>query len=438
MRLFRLLAVFACTITFLTGCTRPQEFADSHPDVVRPVNQVAMPPMTTISIIDRNGLSETISVPDRIKQYQNVNFLASQPYQKVLRVFARNECGDIAAIVTTYHPNGQIKQYLDIVNNRAFGYYREWHANGVLKLQTEIINGNPDIAPGTEKTWLFEGVSKVWNECGRLEAEIPYCRGELEGISIYYHPNGNIWKKEPYKAGKLHGTVTVYMETGTVLSETEYIQGVKCGSAFRYWNADQYAAEEQYVNGLLMEAQYWNLNGETAAEIHNGNGFRAIFGKETLSELQQYNQGKQEGQVKVLAKNGRLLRLYHVKNGLKNGEETEYRLTAPIDMPKVMITWSNGIIQGPVRTWYDNGRMESQRDMSENVKNGMLSAWYRDGSVMMIEEYDHDKLVKGKYFGKGDKFPISTVSSGKGYATIFDPEGVFIRKIVYHRGKPVE
>lgn len=433
----RLLAALACTLLLTNSCNRPSDCCDG-PVYVKPA---PLPPLVTISLIDRNGLSETISVPDRIKQYQTVNFLTSQPYQKVLRVFARNSCGDITAIVTTYHVNGQVKQYLEVVNNRAFGYYREWHENGTMKLETKIIGGSPDICPGSEKSWLFDEVSKVWNNCGVLEAEIPYCRGKLEGISIYYHPNGAIWKEECYKDGVLNGTANVYRESGTLLSKTEYIQGVKCGSAYRYWSEDKLAADEEYVNGQLTEAQYWDPCGETIGEIHGGEGWRAVFGKETLTELQQYHQGKPDGEVKVLAKNGRIIRTYHMKDGSKNGEEIEYRnllLTAGPSTPKLSITWSNGVIQGPVKTWYENGKLESKREMSGNVKNGMLSAWYRDGSLMMIEEYDHDKLVKGEYFTRGDKFPVSTVNFGKGYATIYDADGVFIRKIVYHHGKPVE
>ena len=27
----------------------------------------------------------------------------------------------------------------------------------------------------------------------------------------------------------------------------------------------------------------------------------------------------------------------------------------------------------------------------------MATAWYRDGSIMLMEEYDNDRLVKGQY-----------------------------------------
>ncbi len=399
------------------------------------------PLLTTVNLIDRNGMSETISTVDRIKQYQNVDFLEPQPYQKVLRVYSRDAEGNIGAIITTYHPNGQVKQYLDILNNRAFGFYREWFPTGTLKIETQVIGGSPDINPSAERAWLFDGTSHVWDECGKLQAEIVYCKGELEGTSVYYHPNGAIWKKESYKNNELDGSVQVFLESGPLFQETNYIQGSKCGSSYRYWDTDKLAADEEYVNGLLTEAKYYDLNGKLVAKIQEGCGYRAIFGKESLVELQQYYGGKQEGEVKVLNKKGQLLRLYHFKDDFKNGEEIEYRETSygnSTPQPKLLVTWSKGIIQGPVKTWYDNGRLESQREMSENLKNGMLTAWYRDGSLMMIEEYDHDKLVKGEYYPRGEKYPISQVANGRGTATVYDSEGAFVRKTNYHQGKPVE
>ncbi len=104
-------------------------------------NKEPPPVLTSINIIDRNGMSETISTEDRMKRYEHVDFLTEQPYQKVLRIYSRDQHGDIRAFVTSYHPNGHPKQYLEIVNNRAHGSYREWHSNGTLKLETYVIGG---------------------------------------------------------------------------------------------------------------------------------------------------------------------------------------------------------------------------------------------------------------------------------------------------------
>lgn len=103
---------------------------------------------------------------------------------------------------------------------------------------------------------------------------------------------------------------------------------------------------------------------------------------------------------------------------------------------RLSLNWYEGKIQGLVKTWYDNGAIESQKEMANNQKNGVLTAWYRDGNIMMIEEYDNNKLVRGDYFRKGDKTPVSQLIQGKGTVTIFDAEGHFVQKIPYAYGKP--
>ena len=89
-----------------------------------------------------------------------------------------------------------------------------------------------------------------------------------------------------------------------------------------------------------------------------------------------------------------------------------------------------------VKTWYPDGSMESQREMSGNYKNGLLTAWYIDGNLMLIEEYDRDKLIRGEYFKKGEKIPASQVAGGKGVATLFDSEGNYLRRVNIFNGRP--
>src|SRR5665647_788644 len=68
--------------------------------------------LTSIHIIDRNGMEETISNKDRLGQYQKADFMQQQPYQKVLRIYERDSRGNIRSVVTTYHEKGNPKQFL--------------------------------------------------------------------------------------------------------------------------------------------------------------------------------------------------------------------------------------------------------------------------------------------------------------------------------------
>lgn len=403
------------------------------------------PTMTTINVVDRNGLSETINSADRLQQYENVDFLQPQPYQKVLRVYGRDAAGNVNSYLTSYHANGQPKQYLEIVNSRAFGDYREWHANGTLRVEAHVIGGTAEFNNSAETSWLFDGTNSVWDEEGNMVAVLNYSKGILQGDSTYYHTNGKIWKKIPYVDDQIEGVLEVFLNDGTLLQRTAYVKGVHDGCSTRYWNKDQIASEEHFNNGLLQTARYYNLKGVLVTEINNGNGYRTLFGKQDVAEIHEYYHGVPKGEVKIFDTRQLLVKVYHVKNGLKHGEEIEYFEEPPFVKkeavqlrPKMSLNWYEGKIQGVTKTWYRNGQLESQREMSSNEKHGVLTAWYQEGSMMMIEEYEHGKLLKGEYYQKGDRRPVSFIADGKGTATFFDPSGNFLKKVLYAQSRPMD
>ncbi len=413
----------ACLSLLLTGCGFSPE-------------QIDPGKITSINIIDRNGLSETISSKERLSAFEGTNFLAPQPYQKVMRVYGREKNGDVRSCITSYHPNGQPKQYLEAVNNRAFGVYREWYPNGRIKIDAQVIGGSADLNTNAEQSWLFDGWNRAWNEDGGLIAQILYNKGELEGEATYFHDNGQIWKTTPFVKGEIHGAQKIYLDDGTLFQTVEYREGLKEGFSTRNWSEMRIAYQERYEGGLLMEGLYYDLFGNKVAEIQNGSGKRAIFGKKELQELQEYKKGVQEGQVRVFDETEHLVRLYNVKNSVKHGEEIDYFPNTT--QPKLLLSWNDGVLQGSVKTWYENGTLESQREMSDNKKNGLLTAWYRNGALMLLEEYDNDKLQKGEYYRIGEKVAASKIEKGKGIATLFTPEGNFSRKVYYQEGKPAE
>lgn len=396
------------------------------------------PQLVSIHLIDRDGMTEAIANSERLKNFEDLDFLSHQPYQKVLRVFGRDCKGDVHALITTYHPNGQIRQYLEIVNNRAFGSYREWYANGNLKVDATVVEGSADVNLAAEKTWLFDGCSKAYSECGDLIASFYYCRGSLEGTSFYYHPNGVIWKEIPYTDNKVCGEMKIFLDSGDLLQTTSYSNGLKSGSAIRYWPNGTIATDEIYQQGKLISGIYRTPEGNAISQISQGNGHKALFGKDILTELHEYRAGVPHGEVAVYNSEGQLTKRYAIKNGLKHGEEIIYYPSfgdVP-PQPKLSISWYEGKIQGLVKTWYDDKGMESQREMSDNARNGVSTVWYRDGQLMMIEEYENDRLKKGDYYRKGHRQPLTQIIQGEGTATLFDPEGNYLRKIPYLNGKP--
>lgn len=392
--------------------------------------------IVSMQVIDRNGFSETISNKERLQIYQNVNFLSSQPYETVLRVYGKNEEGKNASKLTSYHENGSIWQYLEAVDGRAHGKYLEWHENGKIKIEAHAIEGLADLSETAQTSWIFDGESSVWDENGSLMASFHYDKGNLVGEAKYYYPDGKLSKIVPYDRGQAHGILQIFDQDGHIHQTIPYHQGQKNGNAIFYWNDNQTQASEKYEMGLLKSGEYYTPQNQLISEVIGGSGYRIVFNGDKIHSKTEYRQGTPEGKVELYDTQEKIYTSYQIKNGKKNGEEWEYYKESP-DAPKMYIHWVDDQIQGMVKTWYQNGKLESQKEMSNNKKQGLSFAYYPTGDLMLMEEYDNDKLVKGSYYKKGETTPTSSVEKGEGIVSLFTQEGYFSQKIPYENGKPV-
>ncbi len=420
----------------LCACEKKTIIHAHDPDLVKIQERTHNSKLVSLSIMDRNGLSETISHKDRLKTYEKSNFLTAQPYQKVLRVFAKDKNGDALSLITSYYPTGQIRQLLECSNGRAHGRYIEWHTNGQKKLQAYILGGAADLDEKSQTTWSFNDTSICWNDDGKLIAKIPYVQGVLEGQSIYYHPTGALSEIIPYHKGQIEGDSQSFEEDGTLFESTHYEQGIKSGKSLGYWAKATPQWDEDWDNNLLQTGRYYAKDGSLLSQVDAGRGTRTIFGDSSPSETHSYIAGRPEGEVLLFNEKGIITQRLHVKDDEKHGEEIYYYVDNPLQ-PKLAIQWERGQIHGHVKTWYKDGTPESSREMSHNMKQGLLTAWYKDGKVMMIEEYEKDRLIRGDYLKRGDARPITQVANGKGVATFFDTDGTFKARVTYRDGKPI-
>ena len=422
---YRFLFLFFCFS--LTSCFSPKE------------NDLVY-----LQITDRNGLTETISSQEKLKHFSLYNFKENAPYKQVLQIFRK---GSSPSILTTYHSNGQLWQYLEISDARAFGPYREYYPSGQIKIKAYVIGGPADLSSFSQQDWLFDGISKAWNEKGQLLSKIYYEKGQLEKTSFYFHPSGAIKKETSFSQNICHGEMKEYDETGKLISCVPFKDGKKEGKAIGYFSNGALSYMEEYTKDLLYHGFYYDKNNQLISKIHEGDGHKAIFDKrDNLSHLIEYRKGIAEGSIQEFSSTGEILRLYHIKKGEKEGEEIEYFSSNPFSLKKnsplfplakLSIQWSKGKINGIVKTWYENGQMESQKEFSNNQKNGVHCSWYNNGSLMYVEEYEHNLLIKGLYYKIDETTnPVSSVIKGTGIATLFDKKGNFLQKISYEKGVP--
>jgi antitoxin component YwqK of YwqJK toxin-antitoxin module len=391
------------------------------------------PDLVSIQLLDRNGFSETISAHDRLSKYEATDFLTPQPYQKVVRVYGKASVGKTASKISTYHANGQPWQYLEIENGRAHGKFFEWHPNGQLKIEATVIEGTPDVSEMAQLSWFFDQTSSVFDEKGRLQAKIGYAKGLLEGLSLYFHENGALARRIPYLKDQIDGLVELFDDQGTCLETISYSLGEKDGKAEGRWPSSQLKYSETYQKGKLLFATYLTPDGKQIASIESGFGEQALFEDNLLATLITYKEGVIEGAVKNFNAEGHLVCSYEVKEGMKQGQEWHYFHSS---QPKLCLEWDHDTIEGTSKTWYENGILESQREMHGNKKHGTSFAWFSEGDLMLMEEYENDLLMKGSYYKKYEKKAVSKIENGSGVATLYDKEGKFLKKITYEKGLP--
>ena len=395
--------------------------------------------LSSIQILDRNGFKETVNAKERLLTYKNVDFLGPQPYEKVIRMYHRNQEGKTSARFTSYHNNGGLFQYLDVVNGRACGVYREWHPNGNIRLDVIVIEGLGDLSEEAQMDWIFDGVSRAWDDRGHLLAEINYEKGILQGNALYYDSNSKLSKIIPYKQGRVHGDVITYNEKGECNGKASYDYGKKEGFAHFKGDMSSPAYFEEYKNDLLVGGIYHDFSGNVLVSVEKGFGKKAFFQKGLLTSIEEVQNGIQEGAVERFDEKEQLMARFNVKEGVKHGPEWVYypsKTSTP--NPKLYLEWYQGNVNGICRSWYPNGVLESEKEVIDNHKHGISSAWYIDHSLMFIEEYENDQLRRGKYMKKGQEAPVSVVEDGEGVVTLYDQEGYFFKRISYKKGLPLD
>ncbi len=389
-----------------------------------------------LQIVDRNGYTQTISDKEDIKKYESSDLKAPSHHEKVVKVFDKGQKG----VITLYHDNGQLWQYLETKTGRASGVYEEYYPTGQIHIRSVVSEGVADLTDSAKASWIFDDISTVYDENGNIIAKIPYVKGLQQGIATYFYPNGQVKTNIPYLNNKIQGQVRGYDQEGKLVRLTNYLDGKEEGESFFNGSALEGECDEVYRNGRIVHGKYFDLDGTIFSEIESSQGIKPVFYNGYLVRTEEYKKGIQEGIVTLFRKDRSIESKYTIVNGEKNGEEISYYPTnigiEPVK--KFLVTWRDGLIHGRVCTWYPTGVLESEKEMVDHKKEGTYLSWYTDSSLMMVEEYRQDKLVNGKYLRMGDTVPISRVIDGMGDAHIYDKDGILIRKVSYYKGNPVE
>jgi antitoxin component YwqK of YwqJK toxin-antitoxin module len=86
---------------------------------------------------------------------------------------------------------------------------RHWHANGILALEMDQVNG------------LAEGAVREWHDNGQLAVEKTYVNGKVDGIVRHWNPDGKLLGEYEMKMGR--GIQRTWYEDGRPFTEMEFL-----------------------------------------------------------------------------------------------------------------------------------------------------------------------------------------------------------------------
>ncbi|MBN4067190.1 toxin-antitoxin system YwqK family antitoxin [Simkania negevensis] len=190
------------------------------------------------------------------------------------------------------HPDGSIEEYWESGKKKSNGFYRlgvphklwTWYSETGRKAGTSTFdNGNgmmKDFHPnGNQKSKVplvngrIEGKMTLWHTDGNLQAESTYVNGILEGATKTYHENGKIMRETTFSHGVPNGTAKTYYGNGNIETEKEFMQGIPNGLSKEYYANGQLKAQGKYYYGIHQDVwETYNHYGDLISRVTTSNG----------------------------------------------------------------------------------------------------------------------------------------------------------------------
>ncbi len=288
----------------------------------------------------------------------------------------------------TYHRNGNKKSEIAMSEGAKNGYYASYYANG--KIESEGWYQD-DQAQGE---WLN------YDELGNLSSRSYYLNNDLDGYREEYLPGGRKSVEQRYRHGWLEEMIQ-YDSTGKELIRDSFPRGTgkfvllypngKKMTEANYVNGDfDGAYTTYYFDGSIESIQFYKKGLKDSSYISfNYGGTKSIEG--------QYRLGKRTGTWKYYFEGNKLSHTIEFDNDQMNGKRVDY---------------------------YENGGTDRVVNHKDGERDGVLSKYDLDGSLIYQMRYDEGDPVAYAYPDNNGK-PVAEIPipSGNGKVKTFFPNG---------------
>ena len=338
----------------------------------------------------------------------------------------------------TYHLNGQLQAERTYAGDSLNGASREYHLNGALS-QRGAYSGDWRHGPwetyyadgaiettsyyhkgklhGVQTNYTNNGVpyKKMYFQFGDLQSEVFYgpqgqrmdslvnvlLPGETKGL--IHFTNGKVSQSYTFLNGMLHGAFDAYYADGGIKTSGHYVNGNQDGEWVWYHPNGKVETKVPILLGRrhgLFQSFYEDgtLEDQTLFELDLPVGTSESYYEDgSLQTRTQYSEGELHGRKEFYGPAGHLQLVRFYEHGKLVGYSYADREGG--EMPVIAIENETG----PIKSYYDNGKLSRDFEVFRGVFNGPYKEYYYSGQVFEEMHYTYGEFdgVRTCYYPDG-------------------------------------
>lgn len=326
----------------------------------------------------------------------------------------RYEKGDTASPLQTYHPTGERRSVVPLVEERKHGVETLYDTQGHKT---------------AELSWRFgkqDGPARTFDVEGRLASVVTYRDDRPVGEETQFHPSGGRRLVIPLEEGERHGTASVYAEDGRKIAELPFVHGRVHGMEKRFDEAGRHVLDVEHRDGVqcCTVTSYYPSGARQSQRTFTDE-------KENGKEVRWFDQGpdgapggtqmevpiaggRKHGLAVVYAPTGEKFSEVWFVDDRRDGPEVRFYPKTdkePGGEKMAEFRWQNDRFIGNARTFWRNGKLQSEFPFTDGAGTGLERRWDEAGRLRF-----EVPLVLGKK---------------EGVAKVYDEKGKIVATLSY-------
>lgn len=257
-----------------------------------------------------------------------------------------------------------------------------------------------------------------------------------------------------YKNGKIDGQLLVRdVQTNEIILKEIYQNGVlqsKKESSVKIDTKDNKVNSGKTFSRSVFERVFYEDGKEVAHQILNQQGAvvketgkpytgqaKEFYSNGSLKKEAYFENGIPQGKVNIYDQNGRLIAIEQYEKGLKNGQTVLYNFIHNV-LAEEKIDYKNGMINGKHQLFGPNGKLILVEEYKDDKLNGTREIFFQNGKPSSRENYKEDKLegTRQFYYENGQILYEEFYANGllQGQRKGYYPDGALYLQENYSKG----